>query len=1328
MLVSSDANADAVDCGDGTDFSIVDKRDQLVDCESDFRPVDTFITGSSLEAGLTTRASVTFDFDSTIDGSFECALDGAGFTPCESPFVTPFLETGRHVFDVRAVSDVYGLDYVPASVAFNVELGTTAIIADRTLLVDAPEGTQDSFEISDDGSDLMISLAAGESGQGLVAKEPCIEIGLQAATCPLNEIDDVELDTGDQSDTVTVSASVPVSVYGGDGDDDLRGAARSTRLIGGRGGDVFRSSGEGPTIDYSGRSLDLSLSLNESPDDGSNGELDNLLVTSGAIIGGSGHDVIVGDDNSNELTGGPGADVVSAFGGDDIVDTADGEADEIDCGDGTDRATLDLSDGIGLGCESSVLIVSTAVTGGIAEAATTSDSTPTFEFENSAATTFVCRLDDDEPEPCASPWTASPLEDGEHALEVLAFDGTDRIDLRPARRTFTVDESPPQAQILIPQDGETTGPRPTFEFAVDESATTECFVDEVALADCETPVTVPTELAGGSHTFRLSVQDPFGNIDENADDIAFIVDPTIPETTIDTRVTDGSTLNLADLRFDFGSGTNGPLIYECKVDGGEWEYCDAPWSPELADGAHDVSIRAVSTTNLVDDTPWTVGFTIDSDLPHLSLVAGPGSNEAIRSEALSISFSANPASSFECALDSGDFAPCSSPFGPNISGDGGHIIRVRAAGSGIPSITIPLVIPVLIDDTPPSVIPTWGDPREVITDELPSFSFLSSEEGSTFRCSLDDQYQWSAPDFVECNSPWQYWLSDGTYRLTVKAVDQAGNESAAVSHEFIMARYGLPPVDTLAPRITVRLPLVAPTSGGVPIGAVSTFAAAFEANEEATFSCALDGGELSPCQSGVEFQGLSDGFHSLTVCGADPNGNSGCTSTEFEIDSVTPEQPTLTSHPADGEPGDIAQFEFETEYGSNLVAKLDDGDWQQFEGLVRYETLAAGDHSLRFKARDRAGNESIEGQFEWSSTTPQGGPYYELQAVSPAAGSSYLVWPRPNTPGAGPSVSGYRVRTCEHFRQETCTDGGWGTARWSPWEEYSAEEGHTDGVVGSRLTHPESMGTGDESVVTYEVEILNGGEQGEPERQTIVAGPWATEITQDVVIEDGHGAQADEPYIAEDEELSAALRIDVGSVGLGIKTVGAYCMSEWSHFHNGLPSRQERCASISLPTPLRTKILAADPQAVEDPDPQVVAIRNLDCSPVENQFGSEVLQCPNAWHSNLPIPAGAILEVPRNPLKFFVELTNGQVIILDRLDYEMPEVDGTPPTTPTDLEVGADATDAEGDGQIYFDWSAVGDPIGTNFDAEGSGISAFAISTRIRRRRLVGGNYSVGGG
>jgi hypothetical protein len=72
-----------------------------------------------------------------------------------------------------------------------------------------------------------------------------------------------------------------------------------------------------------------------------------------------------------------------------------------------------------------------------------------------------------------------------------------------------------------------------------------------------------------------------------------------------------------------------------------------------------------------------------------------------------------------------------------------------------------------VDATPPDT--TLTPPDQLAANSEPTFTFTSSEPGSTFQCSLGDQ------PFAACSSPDTVFVKSGPHRFRVRAVDAAGN-------------------------------------------------------------------------------------------------------------------------------------------------------------------------------------------------------------------------------------------------------------------------------------------------------------------------------------------------------------------------------------------------------------------------------------------------------------------------------------------------------------------------------------------------------------------------
>ncbi len=68
------------------------------------------------------EASATFEFEADEPGSsFECRLDDAAFTSCESPRSYTGLEDGEHRFEVRATDRAGNVDGSPAAHVWTVD-------------------------------------------------------------------------------------------------------------------------------------------------------------------------------------------------------------------------------------------------------------------------------------------------------------------------------------------------------------------------------------------------------------------------------------------------------------------------------------------------------------------------------------------------------------------------------------------------------------------------------------------------------------------------------------------------------------------------------------------------------------------------------------------------------------------------------------------------------------------------------------------------------------------------------------------------------------------------------------------------------------------------------------------------------------------------------------------------------------------------------------------------------------------------------------------------------------------------------------------------------
>ncbi|WP_027998190.1 beta strand repeat-containing protein [Sinorhizobium arboris] len=131
------------------------------------------------------------------------------------------------------------------------------------------------------------------------------------------------------------------NIYGGSGDDVITGDTQNNLFRGGGGNDVLDGGDGNDTVDYTDKTASVVVTLAGSTPSTVfvNGVAEDTISNFENVYGGSGNDILTGDDRNNVLRGEAGNDILNGGSGDDALfggagnDTADG-------GDGVD--TFDL--------------------------------------------------------------------------------------------------------------------------------------------------------------------------------------------------------------------------------------------------------------------------------------------------------------------------------------------------------------------------------------------------------------------------------------------------------------------------------------------------------------------------------------------------------------------------------------------------------------------------------------------------------------------------------------------------------------------------------------------------------------------------------------------------------------------------------------------------------------------------------------------------------------------------------------------------------------------------------------------------------------------------
>jgi len=167
---------------------------------------------------------------------------------------------------------------------------------------------------------------------------------------------------GSASDNNLAGGAGNDTVSGGLGNDVLTGGAGTDTLNGDAGDDRFNegtaasgtdtiNGGAGvDTVDYSGRTNGLTVTLAPGSPSGEGAEADVLGSDLENVLGGAGDDSITGNASDNQLEGGAGADSLFGLAGDDVLDGNAG-SDIIDCGTGDGDVLLDTTVASSVSCE-----------------------------------------------------------------------------------------------------------------------------------------------------------------------------------------------------------------------------------------------------------------------------------------------------------------------------------------------------------------------------------------------------------------------------------------------------------------------------------------------------------------------------------------------------------------------------------------------------------------------------------------------------------------------------------------------------------------------------------------------------------------------------------------------------------------------------------------------------------------------------------------------------------------------------------------------------------------------------------------------------------------
>lgn len=252
---------------------------------------------------------------------------------------------------------------------------------------------------------------------------------------------------------------------------------------------------------------------------------------------------------------------------------------------------------------------------------------------------------------------------------------------------------------------------------------------------------------------------------------------TLAAPTITSQPANPTSITSASFSF---TGPIGATL-QCKLDAATFMVCtSANYPGPLPQGSHTFQVRAQSGSDMSAVTSYT--WTVDTAPPPTPMIT---TKPAALSNTTSPSFSftdSEPGVTFRCQLDGSAFTVCSSPRSYSNLTQGSHTFSVQAVDpAGNPSPANPTATwSWSIDSIAPAAPALTTRPDDPTYNATNIFAW-TAETGATFQCSVENG-AW----FV-CPTPYTYFIvtsNYGQHQFAVRAIDAAGNISAATSYTF----------------------------------------------------------------------------------------------------------------------------------------------------------------------------------------------------------------------------------------------------------------------------------------------------------------------------------------------------------------------------------------------------------------------------------------------------------------------------------------------------------------------------------------------------------------
>ena len=693
---------------------------------------------------------------------------------------------------------------------------------------------------------------------------------------------------------------------------------------------------------------------------------------------------------------------------------------------------------------------------------------------------------------CTSPdaFDLAAEPDGTYTFSARAVDAAGNVGA-PLTSTYVLDRVAPAAPgfTALPASPSPDA-SPDWEFSAEPGAALDCRVTAGATVVADwTPCASgqPVDLAAqldGTYTFWVRATDAAGNAGPAASS-DYVLDRTAPAAALITSAP-ASPGNATSVSWSF-TGDPGSA-FTCRVERGgavieDWAPCSSPQAVDLApsgDGTYTFLVRATDGAGNTG-APASSSYVLDRVLPAAPTVVDHPL--AVDDDATPTwNATGEPGSALQCRLEQGvvvvaDWALCDGPVTYDLGArtDGAYTYNVRAvdaAGNIGPATTWGYTL----DRDPPAPPSVTSAPASPDNDTSVSWSF-SGEAGASYECRVDGAGGVVVSGWAPCTSPAAYDLagnSDGSFTLSVRATDVAGNTGAAGTSSYVLDRTG-----PEAPSIDVAPP--ATGSDTTPTWDVSSD------EPGATLECRTerDGALLAdwaPCTSPYtrDLAATGDATYRVLFRARDAVGNAGAAEdSTYVLDRAADPAPDIVAHPATPGHDALPSWSFSGQPGSTFECRLSRGatvvdDWAPCTSPDAHDLAAQPDGSYTFSVRatDAAGNTGA------AATSA-----YDLDRAAPGAPA---IDSAPGSPGTGASPSWAFTAEAGATTECRLERGATVIIGWGPCTSPRAVDlsGEPDGSYTFSARATDAAGnTGAAATSTYTIDRIG------PEAPAIDAGP-----------------------------------------------------------------------------------------------------------------------------------------------------------------------------------------------------------------------------------------------